>query len=59
MTFSLEADLMETTALVPEQYDAIQSMIRNPLYRNVDRATMLPSCESPEPLINTHASFEL
>eukprot|EP00210_Caulerpa_lentillifera_P001984 g1902.t1 len=60
MTFSLEDDLMETTmALDPEQYDAIQSMIKNPLYRAEDRINILPTSETPEPLINTYASFEL
>ena len=44
---------------MPEQYDAVQSMIRNPLFRNDDRVTVLTPCETPEPLINTHASFEL
>lgn len=58
-TFTLEEDLMETTNLVPEQYDAVQSMIRNPLYRNEDRSPILPPCETPEPLINTHASIDL
>eukprot|EP00210_Caulerpa_lentillifera_P000935 g905.t1 len=60
MTFSVEDDLLESTmALDPEQYDVIQSMIKNPLYRTEDGMNTLSQTEMPELLINTYASFEL
>eukprot|EP00803_Ostreobium_quekettii_P009296 evm.model.scf_1255.1 EVM.evm.TU.scf_1255.1 scf_1255:4-12360(+) len=58
LTMSVEQDLMESTNLAPEHFDALQSIV-NPLYRVEGEAATPDSEAVPVALVTTHASFDL
>lgn len=58
LTMTVEQDLMESTNLAPEQFDALQSIV-NPLYRGSSEAITPDSELMPAALVTTEASFDL
>lgn len=60
LSVTLEQDLMESAFLIPEQYNALQSMIQNPLFYGDDDGKMnSENMLSGVGIVNTHASFDL